>query len=183
MATQSSCSQTNMEGEPFNAGRSAGSPLRCCQLRKERDEDHSALRGFGCDGTVVPGGAHSPWGSLMATPFFYSNDLAFTNSANRTVINSTLASLSQLGGGQLLQGRCSSTGLSHSRWGFCSFIVGVGSRHSFVAPLAFTRLAQSEGWSLPQASLVGNEQRSNHQPLFWRRTFQSGARDHSATRF
>jgi hypothetical protein len=32
------CSQTNMEGKPFNAGRGAGSALRCCQLRKARDE-------------------------------------------------------------------------------------------------------------------------------------------------
>ena len=41
MAIQSSCSQTNMGGKSFNADRSAGSPLGCCQLRKERcDEDH-----------------------------------------------------------------------------------------------------------------------------------------------
>ena len=32
------CSKTNMEGKPFNAGRGAGSPLSCCQLRKARDE-------------------------------------------------------------------------------------------------------------------------------------------------
>ena len=30
------CSQTNMEGKSFNAGRSAGGPLCCCQLRKDR---------------------------------------------------------------------------------------------------------------------------------------------------
>jgi len=29
---RSSCSQTNMEGKSFNAGRSAGSRLSCCQL-------------------------------------------------------------------------------------------------------------------------------------------------------
>jgi len=33
---RSSCSQTNMEGKSFNAGRSAGSPFSCCQLRKRR---------------------------------------------------------------------------------------------------------------------------------------------------
>jgi hypothetical protein len=32
------CSQTNMEGKPFNAVRGAGSALSCRQLRKARDE-------------------------------------------------------------------------------------------------------------------------------------------------
>jgi len=49
--------------------------------------------------------------------------LAFTNSANRTVINSTVASTPQLSGGQLLPGRSLGTGLSHSCWGFCSLIL------------------------------------------------------------
>src|SRR6516165_1304163 len=49
-----------------------------------------------------------------------------------------------------------------------------------LAALALTRLAQSEGWFLQQASSAGNGQRSNQQHLFRRRIFQSGARRHSA---
>src|SRR6516225_9127463 len=48
------------------------------------------------------------------------------------------------------------------------------------APLALSRLGQSEGWFLQQASSAGNGQRSNRQHLFRRRIFQSGARHHSA---
>jgi hypothetical protein len=47
--------------------------------------------------------------------FFLVPDLAFTNSANRTVINSAIASTSQLSGGQ-------SRHRLPRRWGFCSFI-------------------------------------------------------------
>ena len=43
---------------------------------------------------------------------------AFTNSPNRAVINSSVASTSQLSGGQLLPGRSLGTGAT--RWGFCS---------------------------------------------------------------
>jgi hypothetical protein len=47
---------------------------------------------------------------------------AFTNSANRTVINSTVASTSQLSGGSCYQAEAPALG-PHSRWGFCSFIL------------------------------------------------------------
>ena len=81
-------------------------------------------------------------GSLMAIPFFTRNKqarlsintnlacrfptLAFTNSANRAVINSSVASTIATGDGGPVAGRSLGTRL-HSRWGFCSFILGASA--------------------------------------------------------
>ena len=72
---------------------------------------------------------------------FVALNLALTKSANRTVINSTIASTSQLwGGGQLLPGRSPGTGLSHSRWGFCSFIFAASRSQKLQNVMAVTEV-------------------------------------------
>jgi hypothetical protein len=67
---------------------------------------------------------------IRSRPLTFQAATAFTNSANRTVINSTVASTSQLSGCQLLLGRSLRTGGSPSRWGFYSLALAqMRSRH------------------------------------------------------
>jgi hypothetical protein len=96
-----------MEGKSFNAGRSADSPLCCCQLRKDRsrltvwsrkcraccDEDHSAPKALVlyCNRTVVPRGAPptATLGPLKGGPL--SLQLSTDRSFERTCVGANLA--------------------------------------------------------------------------------------------